>query len=163
MEYWGRAWADYCDISYIASSASDVSALSVCIALHPQITRRQFSVVPMLIWMSQNSSTFSPSVVFDSHRHIGKLPGQLQCHCLSRLNPFIPCVCAFIYLSSFTADMSSSSHPCCSVECSCKSHMWARQYTWIHGAFQDVHRSQKPGSNKRGVNGTYIDRYIQCR
>ena len=29
MEYWGRAWADYCDISYIASSASAISALLV--------------------------------------------------------------------------------------------------------------------------------------
>ena len=39
---------------------------------------------------------------------------QLQFHCLSRLNPFIPCVCAFTYLSPSIismADMSSSSHP----------------------------------------------------
>ena len=74
MEYWGQAWADYCDISYIASSASDVSALLVCMALHPQITHRQFSVAPISISTSQNSSTVSPSVVSDSHWHVGKLP-----------------------------------------------------------------------------------------
>ena len=36
---------------------------------------------------------------------------QLQLHCLSWMNPFIPCVCAFTYLSLsiiFTADTSSS-------------------------------------------------------
>ena len=68
----------YCDNSYYtaaANSASDVSALLVCMALHPQITRRQFSVVPMSIWTSQNSSTVSPSVVSDSHWHVGMLPG----------------------------------------------------------------------------------------
>ena len=49
---------------------------------------------------------------------------QLQLHCLSRLNPFIPCVCVFTYLSLsiiFLADMSSwmyySSRPCCTCRC----------------------------------------------
>ena len=90
---------------------------------------------------------------------------QLQLHCLSRLNSFISCVCAFTYLSSsviFTADTSSSSRPCCSVECSCKSRTWAHQYTRIHGAFQGVHGFREPGCDKRGVNDTYIEihRYI---
>ena len=80
-------------------------------------------------------------------------------HCLSRLNLFIPCVSAFNYLSSsiiFTADTSSFSHPCCSVStCSCKSPTWAHQYTGIHRAFQDVHGSQEPGCDKRGVNNRY--------
>ena len=62
----------------IASSASDVSALLVCTALQPQITHRycsKFNVVPLLIWMSRNKTTVSPSVVSDSHRWVGKLPG----------------------------------------------------------------------------------------
>ena len=70
-----------CDNNYIASSVSDVSALLVCTALHPQISCRQcskFSVAPMLILMSQDSSTVSPSVVSDSHRHIGKLLAALS-------------------------------------------------------------------------------------
>ena len=83
-----------------------------------------------------------------------EVAGQLQFHCLSRLNPFIPCVCAFTYLSSsikITADTTSSSHTCCSLfsACSCKSCTWACQYTKIHRAFQDIHGSRKPGCNKR--------------
>ena len=35
----------YCDNSYIASSASDVSSLLVCTAIHPQITRRHCRLV----------------------------------------------------------------------------------------------------------------------
>ena len=152
----------YCDDSYVASSTSDVSVLSVFTVLHPQVTRRhrsKFSAAPMSIWMSQNSSTVSSLVVFYSHRHHGyQIAGQLQLHCLSRLNPFRPYVCAFTYLSSlivFMADMSSSSLPCCSVECmQCKSHTWAHQYTRIHGAFQGVHESREPESEKRRVNDT---------
>ena len=101
-----------------------VSALLVCVALHPQMTRRhcsKFSVAPLSIWTSQNSSAVITSVVFDSLHSQARwqLVGQLQFHCLSRLNPFIPCVCAFTYLSSsiiFTADMSSSRRHCRSVE-----------------------------------------------
>ena len=48
--------------------------------------------------------------------------------------------------------MSISSNLCGSVQCSCKSHMWARQYARIHGVFQGVHGSLEPGCNKRGVN-----------
>ena len=64
-EYWGRAWADwlYCDNSYIASSASYVSALLVCMALHPHITRRHcsmFKVTPMSIWMLQKQQYSQP-------------------------------------------------------------------------------------------------------
>ena len=60
---------------------SGVSALLVTFftSLHPQITCRhcsKFSVVFMSIWTSQNSSTVSSLVAFDSHcRHVGKLPG----------------------------------------------------------------------------------------
>ena len=114
----------YCDNSYIASSAShsDVSALLVCTALHPQITRRhcsKFSVVPLSMSTPQNSSTVTESISFWFTQARWQVAGQLQIHCLCRLNPFIPCVCAFTYLSSliiFTVDMSSSSmssHPRC--------------------------------------------------
>ena len=94
-----------------------LNTVSLYGSIYPQITRRhysKFSVAPMSILTSQNNSTVSSSVVFDSHRRVGRLPGSYsQLHCLSRLNPFIPCVCAFIYLSSsiiFTEDTSSSSH-----------------------------------------------------
>ena len=83
--------------------------------------------------------------------------GQLQVHCLSRLNTFIPCVCTFTYLSLLIvlmADTSSFSCPCCSFEYGCKSRTWARQYTRIHGAFQGIHRSREPGCDK-----WYILRY----
>ena len=118
-----------------------VSALLVCTALHPQITCRhcsKFSVASLSIWTSQNSSTVSIPVVFDSSHSQAhwQVAWQLQFHCLSRLNPFIPCVCAFTYLSSsiiFTADTSSSIN----VQLSECSYTWACQYTGIHGAFQD--------------------------
>ena len=90
-EYWGWAWADYirADYSYICSSASGVSALLVCTALHPQMPRRhcnKFSVVPMLIWTSRNSSTVTLIGRFDSHRFVGKMSGSYSSmHCLSRL------------------------------------------------------------------------------
>ena len=94
----------YCDNSYIASSASDVSALLVCTALHPQITHThthfiKFSVTPMSIWMSQNSSTVSPSVVsqFWSTQTHWQVARQVQLHCLSKLNLLIPCVCTITY------------------------------------------------------------------
>ena len=141
---------------------SGVSALLVTFftSLHPQITCRhcsKFSVTLMSIWTSQNSSTVSSLVVFDSHcRHVGKLSGSYS-STVSVGWIRLYHVCAFTYLSLsiiFTADTSSSSRPCCSVECSCKSHMWARRYTGIHGAFQGVHRSREPGCNKYGVNHT---------
>ena len=65
-EYWGQAWADYIVTIATCSSTSDVSALLVCTALHTQTTCRRcskFSVAPMSIWTSQNSSTVSSSVV----------------------------------------------------------------------------------------------------
>ena len=117
----------YCDSSYICSSASGVSALLVCTALvHPQITYShcsKFSVAPLSMWTSQNSSTVSPSsrFWFSITQACWQVSGQLQLHCLSRLNAwFIPCDCAFTFLSLliiFTADTSSSSCPCCSVKC----------------------------------------------
>ena len=99
-EYWGQAWAIiyiyiyiYIVTSYtymyICSSASGVSALLVCTALHPQMPRRhcsKFSVAPMLIWTSQNSSTVTLIGRFDSHRCVGKMPGSYSSmRCLSRL------------------------------------------------------------------------------
>ena len=76
VEYWGRAWADYCYISYIASSASDVSALLVCMALHLQISRRAVQCrahVDMNVTKQHYSQPWS--VVSDSHWRVGKLPG----------------------------------------------------------------------------------------
>ena len=49
-----------------------------CTALYPQITRRhcsKFGVASLSMWTSQNSSTVSPSVVFDLHRYVSMLPG----------------------------------------------------------------------------------------
>ena len=57
---------------------ADVSALLVCMALHPQIVRRhcsKFSVALVLKWMQQKQDYSQSSVVSDSHRHICKLPG----------------------------------------------------------------------------------------
>ena len=99
-----------------------LSTVSLYGSTYTKITRRhcsKFSVAPLLLMRtSQNSSTVLgtviPPVASDSvsHRCVGKLPGS---YCLSRLNArFLPCVCAFTYLSSsiiFTADTSSSS--CC--------------------------------------------------
>ena len=73
----------YCDNSYITSSASDVSALLVCIALHPKITCRhcsKFKVAPMSIWTSQNNSAVKQPIscfwfMKSYSRHVGKLPG----------------------------------------------------------------------------------------
>ena len=125
-EYWGQAWADY--IVTIATYAA-VPVVSQHVSLYSStstITRRhcsKFSITPMSTWISQHSSTVSSSAVLDSHKRVGKfscLCRQLQLHCLNRLNPFIPCVCTFTYLSSsviFTADTSSSSRPCCSIKC----------------------------------------------
>ena len=131
--------------------------------LHPQITRRQcskFSVASLSIWTSQNSSTVSSSVVFDSHKRIGKLLGSYSSTVSVGWVRLYHNVCAFTYLSSliiFMADTRSSSRPHCSVECSacsCKSRTRAHQYTGIHRAFQGVHGSREPGCNKRGVNDT---------
>ena len=155
------SWSSY-DNSYIRSSASGVSAVLVCMALYPQITCRhcsKFSVAPLSIWMSQKQySKLIGCFWFTQARW--EVAGQLQLHCLSRLNPFIPCVCKFTYLPSviiFTADTSTFSHPCCSVKCSCQSRMWACQYTEIHGEFRGVHESQKLGCDKHRVNDTDTD------
>ena len=122
----------------------------------------------MSIWTSQNSSTVRPSVVFDSHRRIGNLPGQLQRHCLSKLNPFIhvPCVCTFTYLSSsiiFTADMSSSSRPWCSAQVECINH--AHEHVNIPEYKEDSGRTRISGTRVRQTWGkwyidTDIDKYI---
>ena len=78
MEYWGRAWADYCDISYIASSASVISALlvySVQVYIHKQHAGTLASSVSRLCRYEHHKTarTVSPSVVSDSQRRVGKL------------------------------------------------------------------------------------------
>ena len=126
----------YCDNSYIASSATDVSILLVCMALHPQITCRHCSKLQFHAYIDMNVTKqqySKPINCFWFTQEHWQVARQLQFHCLSRLNQLIPCVCAFTYLSSsikITADTSSFSCPCCSVlqssACSCKSHTWAR-------------------------------------
>ena len=60
--------------------------------------------------------------------------GQLQLHCLSMLNArFIPCVCAFTYLSSSIIFTSSSSRPCCSVVNHAREHVSIAGHTQISG------------------------------
>ena len=139
-------------------------ALLVCMALHPQIMRRhcsKFSVTPLSIWTSQNSSTVSLLVVVWFTQASWEVARQLQLHCLSRLNLSRPRVCAFTYLFSsifFMPNTSSYSRCCCSVECSCKSCMWGCQYTRIHGA---LGCTQISGTRVRQTQGKwYIDRYI---
>ena len=145
-------------LSILDCTAQHVSlyGMLVCTAVpvvsqHPQITRRHCrSSVSHLCWHEHHNTV----VLYKAHRlfliHTGMLAssaaGKLQLHCLSRLNLFIPGVYTFTYLSSsiiFMADMSSSSHPCCSFEC-----MWTHQYTGIHRAFQGVHGSREPGCAK---------------
>ena len=69
------------------------------------------------------------------------MPGtaQLQLHCLSRLNAwFIPCVCAFTYLSLliiFMADMSSS---WCSVVNHAHEHVNIPEYTEYFKAYTNL-------------------------
>ena len=65
MDCWEWAWADYIVTlnNYIASSASDVSALLVCTALQPRITRRhcsKFSVVPCR-YEHHKTAVYSPA------------------------------------------------------------------------------------------------------
>ena len=90
------------------------------------ITRRhcsKFSVEPMLIWTSQNSTTVwqHSGYFWFTLQARWQVAGQLQFHCLSRLNPFIPCVCAITYVSSSTKVQQSetrvapASRPCCSL------------------------------------------------
>ena len=110
------------------------------------ITKQQYSKLVGHFWFTQ------------AHWQVAR---QLQLHCLSRLNPFIPCVCAFTYLHSsiiFTADMSSSSRPCCSVECSCKSHvsMWNTQN--ISGRTR-ISGTRVRQTQAKWYRHRYIDRY----
>ena len=121
-EYWRQAWADY--IVTIATYVTVPVVSQHCWCTSTNNTQRCTFVE------SHERATVSPSVVFDSHRQHWQVAGQLQLHCLNTL--FISCICAFTYLASsiiFMADTCSSNHPCCSVECSCKSHTWVRQYT----------------------------------
>ena len=77
-------------------------------ALHPQSTRRNCSVMPMSIWMSHISSTvWLPIGHFWLTQAHWQVAGELQLHCLSRMKPFIPCVCTFTYLSLLRQTMSS--------------------------------------------------------
>ena len=105
---------------FLCSSTDGVSVLLVCMALRPQITHRHCSKFSLSIWTSQNSMQYSKLIgrFWFITQARWQVAGQLQLHCLSRLNLFIPCVCTFTYLSTsiiFTADTSSSSRPCCSV------------------------------------------------
>ena len=75
------------------------------------------------------------------------------------LNPFIACVCVFTYLSSsmkITADMSSSSHPCCLVTAVVNHthehiNIHVQEYTEHFKAYTDL---EEPGCDKHGVNDT---------
>ena len=101
----------------------------------------KFSVTPV--------SRHKPSVQFGIPLVI--FAGQLQLHCLGRLNPFIPCVCAFTYLSSsifFMAALTAAMKK--ELLFSCKSRMWAHQYTGIHGAFSWRTRISGISVDKRG-------------
>ena len=148
-EYGVRLSWFYCDNSYITSCASDVSLLLVCTAPHPQITCRhcsniniKFSVAPMYKSAVQSGS---PSAVL---YHMGVLAS-----CRAAAAPLSHQLVGWIHLYHASAHSptcrssrqvtSSCSHSCCSVECSCKLRMWARQYTGIHGAFQGIHGSAK--------------------
>ena len=111
-EYWGQAWTDY----IVTIQCSSVHTCSFCIQYEPavpvmylhcivQLTCMhcsKFSVTPtcMLIWMSQNSSTAVQQLIGRFIQVQWQAARPLQLHCLSRLNPLIPCVCAFTYLSS---------------------------------------------------------------
>ena len=105
----------------------------------------------MNITKQQNSKL--TQVIFDSHRCVGKLlgsyslqvrwqvAGQLQLHCLSSGILFIPCVCAFTYLSSliiFTADTSSSSHPLSAVVNHAHEHVNIPKYTEYFRVYTDL-------------------------
>ena len=93
MVFVSLSWL-YCDNSYICSSTDGVSVLLAgYMALQPQITVTRthcskFSVTPLLIWISQNSSTVSSSVVFDSsHRRVVKLPSSYSSYHVSAHSP----------------------------------------------------------------------------
>ena len=123
--------------------------------------------MPRLCWYERHKTAVQQGslVVFDPHRcHGWQIARQLQLHCLSRLNPFIPCVCVFTYLSSRLSSRQTWVAPVFlavqSSACSCKSRTWTRQYTRIHGAFQGIHGSREPGCNKRRVNDTF--HYFVC-
>ena len=88
-----------------------------------------------------------------------QVAGQLQFHSLSRLNLFIPCVCAFTYLSSsikITANTSSSSH---SDECLQIMHV----STSIYRNTRSISgRTRILGTRVRQTRGKwYIDTQIQ--
>ena len=114
-QYWGELELIIFDNSYIARQQyHDISTLVllVCTALHPQITCRhfsKFSVTPMSRNVTKQQlahEAYSQAHLVFTQMH-WQVPMQLQLHCLSMLNPFIPCVCAFAYLSSsiiFTAE-----------------------------------------------------------
>ena len=142
MEYWGRAWADYyCDNSYIASSASDASALLVRMAsIHPHATNTQahskFSVAPVLLPVYYRNATnqqYSP----EAHRSL--LPGSYRSTYLSS---------SIIFHGSPRVSQSPIGIPSpISSRYSCKSRTWARQYT---GEFHGVHGSREPAWTNAG-------------
>ena len=154
----------YGDNSHITSSASDVSGLLVYTALHQQMTHRycsKFSISPYADMNATKQQYSQPISNSDSHRCVGKLPGSYSSTVsVGWIRLYHVYAHAFTYtctLSSsiiFTADTSSSSHPCCScsVQCSCRSRTWARQYIGIHRAFYGVHGSWEPGYDKHRVN-----------
>ena len=88
-----------------------------CTALHLQTTRRhciKFIVAPMSIIKVTKSTTESPSVVFDSHRCVGKLPSSYSstvsiCWIQGLYHVSAHSTACLIILM---ADTSSSSRPC---------------------------------------------------
>ena len=130
-EYWGQAWADYyCGNSYmyICSSASGVSTLLICMALHPQITCRHCSRFSVMAYVDMNVT---------KQQYIGCF--QLTQACVGKLQDSYGSTVSVGWISGLyhvsahspTCRLTNldgrhelSSRPCCSVECSCKR-TWA--------------------------------------
>ena len=105
-----RPWAD-CDNRYIAAAVSLSTAL---LSLYSSISTNNthagtFWQAQCRVYVDMNVTKQQYSRGHRSSKSIGRfwftqarwqVAGQLQLHCLSTLNPFIPCVCAFTYLSS---------------------------------------------------------------
>ena len=114
----------------------------------------------MSIWTSQNI-TVSLSAVSDSNRLFAKCRAATTPLSQWAESVYAMCLRIHPYLSSliiFTED-NEWLQLSLLIECSCKSRMWACLYTGIHGAFIGV-QSQELGYDKRVINDTVIDSYI---
>ena len=160
-EYCGWAWADYsCDNSYICSSASGVSALLVCTALHPQITHRHRSKFSRLVSRLCRYERHKTAVIQSAHRsfliHTGAL-SSCWAATLSQHAKSVYTMCLHINLPVFADNPYSRQRvaPVCSVIVS-RVHAVAREHVNIpeHKVFQGVHRPQEPRCDKRRVNDT---------